>query len=522
MDSNKSRVSKLVLSIAVFVALGVSGVKGEIPRETDFAILHSTDSVSSAAEAAGRQNSLKNNADTLSVRHTPTPAVTPGHSVAKTTSLRGASTRARGMVAKGHGKKAHQAVAPMPAAVDNSHTLLAVADSLARTSAFFSDSGERYMYLPIVFVRYQDVDSVHIRAPKWNGGYESKQLDYDKRWYDRLARNVWFEKYHMKRIIVDTPWLVPYNISMLPEPPKEYEVTADVKRNTLVIKERDMKMPTAAPDREIRRRNWIHSFNAALQFSQLYLSGNWYQGGTKNVNMIGNAYYNLRLNQALHPNLLFEFTGQYKLGVNSAPDDKLRGYAINEDLLQLNAKFGLRATKQFYYSMNMQFKTQILNSYQTNTETLKSAFLSPGEYNAGIGMTYSVSNNRKTLVFDASLSPLAYNMKICKDIENFNPTSFGIDEGKHLAHQFGSSGECRMTWQIFPNVSFNTRLFAFTDYSYVQGDLEGTLNVSINKFLSTQLYARLRYDDSAKRDPAWDYWQFREIFSFGLQYRFGM
>ena len=522
MDSKESKVSKLVISMAVVAVLGVFGGRGEVPGETDFAALQKTDSVTIPTEAASRQNPLKNSADSLSVRHTPTPTTTSGYHVSKATSLRGTSAHTRGVAAKGRGKKAHQATPPIPTAVDNSYALLAAADSLARTNTFFSDSENRYMYLPIVFVRYQNVDSVHIRMPEWNGGYESKQLDYDKRWYDQLAWNSWFEKYHMKRIIVDTPWLVPYNISMLPEPPKEYEVTPDVKRNTLVIREREMKMPTAAPDREIRQRNWIHSFNASLQFSQLYLSGNWYQGGTKNVNMIGNAYYNLRLNQALHPNLLFEFTGQYKLGVNSAPDDKLRGYAINEDLLQLNAKFGLRATKQFYYSMNMQFKTQVLNSYQTNTETLKSAFLSPGEYNAGIGMTYSISNSRKTLVFDASLSPLAYNMKICKDIKNFDPTAFGIEAGKHLDHQFGSSGECRMTWQIFPNVSFNTRLFAFTDYSYVQGDLEGTLNVSINKFLSTQIYARLRYDDSAQRDPAWDYWQFREVFSFGLQYRFGM
>ena len=45
---------------------------------------------------------------------------------------------------------------------------------------------------------------------------------------------------------------------------------------------------------------------------------------------------------------------------------------------------------------------------------------------------------------------------------------------------------------------------------------------SINKYLSTQIYAHLRFDDSATWNDSWQYWQFKEILSFGLTYRFSM
>ena len=55
--------------------------------------------------------------------------------------------------------------------------------------------------------------------------------------------------------------------------------------------------------------------------------------------------------------------------------------------------------------MSTQFKTQLLNNYKPNTTTLKAAFMSPGELNVGVGMTYNYTNPKKTVTFDASISP---------------------------------------------------------------------------------------------------------------------
>lgn len=410
----------------------------------------------------------------------------------------------------------------MLVATDNLQNLIAEADSLSRL--YYDYNPEKLMYLPIVFFKYQDIDdkSLTIDTLSLKQHTDSARLEIDTRWLDQAIWDNWFENYHINRIIVNQPWLVPYNIADMPEPPKTYVIKPDPKKNKLIIKEFDVKLPKKVKSNDIKTYNWIHQFDASLQFSQAYLSENWYQGGNNNLNMIANAIYNLKLNQAKHPNKLFELTAQYKLGINSAPDDTLRDYSITEDLFQINAKFGLQATKKFYYSMTMQFRTQLLQNFSTNTYDLAASFLTPGELNAGIGMTYSTTNDRSTFSFDASLSPLSYNMKICRAIHKMDPTSYGIDAGKRLGHEIGSSGECKLSWTPHPSVTISSRLFVFSNYSYLQGDLETTLNFSINKFLSTQIYAHLRYDDSAPINMDWRYWQFKETLSFGLQYQFRM
>ena len=244
-------------------------------------------------------------------------------------------------------------------ATDNLQNLIAEADSLSRL--YYDYNPEKLMYLPIVFFKYQDIDdkSLTIDTLSLKQHTDSARLEIDTRWLDQAIWDNWFENYHINRIIVNQPWLVPYNIADMPEPPKTYVIKPDPKKNKLIIKEFDVKLPKKVKSNDIKTYNWIHQFDASLQFSQAYLSENWYQGGNNNLNMIANAIYNLKLNQAKHPNKLFELTAQYKLGINSAPDDTLRDYSITEDLFQINAKFGLQATKKFYYSMTMQFRTQL-------------------------------------------------------------------------------------------------------------------------------------------------------------------
>lgn len=168
---------------------------------------------------------------------------------------------------------------------------------------------------------------------------------------------------------------------------------------------------TADATLEVKRKNWIHNFDLAIQFSQAYISPNWYQGGNNNLNILLNAIYSVKLNQAFHPNLLFETTLQYKLAMNSAPDDTLRSYNISENMFQLNSKFGYKAASRWYYTVNLLLKTPVLNNYKSNTTNLTAALFSPGELNVGIGMTYNYENPKKTFKLDTSISPIAYNLK---------------------------------------------------------------------------------------------------------------
>lgn len=373
------------------------------------------------------------------------------------------------------------------------------------------------MFLPATFNHYQFPETTSIFTPDYS---EIESL----MWIEDLQAS--YRRYNrtMHDLTTNYPWTLQYNRSTLPDAPKELKVAeanpqdfkldvtgqaTNVNNNTTLIAD------------QINRKHWIKDFRASLQFSQAYVSPNWYQGGNNNVNALFNVYYNIKLNPVFHPTLLFETTFQYKLGLNSAPDDSLHNYNISDDLLQINSILGIKAIDKWYYSVTGQFKTQLFNAYKTNKNDLRSAFMSPAELNLALGMTYSSTNRKKTLSFDANISPLSYNMTICTN-RRMNETAYGIDPGHKTLHKFGSKLEFNVNWKLTYNISLRSRLFGFTDYDRTYFDWENTLFFEINKYISTQLYVHMRYDSDTPKveDQHWHKFQLKEIISLGFAYRF--
>ncbi|MCM1293183.1 MAG: DUF3078 domain-containing protein [Bacteroides sp.] len=343
------------------------------------------------------------------------------------------------------------------------------------------------------------------------------------KWLDDYSNsNAVFEEMEHEFLYSD-PADVRYNAADMPEVPKEYRAYVDEVTTRIVFEERkvDDKNRTT-PEPKLELKHWLHSFDGSLQFSQAYISPNWYQGGNNNLNMIGQLIYNVKLNQKFYPKLLFDATVSYKLALNSAPDDSIHSFNISEDILQVNATFGLKAARNWYYSANLLFKTQLLNSYPTNSRSLQAAFMSPGELNVGLGMTYSYTNKKKTVKFGTSISPLSWNMKTCTN-NQIDPTAYGLEAGQHVKNKVGSSAECTLDWKVAYNITYHSRLFLFTDYEYAYGDWEHNIDFAINRFLSTRLYVHMRYDTSspAIEGSKWHKFQLKEIFSFGFAYHFG-
>ena len=379
------------------------------------------------------------------------------------------------------------------------------------------------LFMPFIYEHQESFnDSIFYMSD--NVAIDKMGFDYDNRYLDSLLLKSYDDRRTRYRMMLKHPEMVKYNITDLPEPPKQYEIVADPSTRTLKLEE--AKLETDITDElevpVIEMRNWIHSFEGSMQFSQAYLSDNWYQGGNNNLNILANVLWSVNLNQNVHPNLLFENTVQYKVGLSSAPQDTMRNYSISEDLFQVNTKFGYKAIKNWYYSATMQFKTQFFNNYASNSTDLNASFLTPGELNLGLGMTYGTKSKSGYASFDLSLSPASFNMKICRENDRVDPTTMGVDAGKHIKGELGSNMEAKLSWAITPTISWTSRFYAFTNYHYVQGDWENTFNFSINKYLSTQLYVHLRYDDSAESASDWGNWQLKEILSFGLNYKFSM
>lgn len=301
-------------------------------------------------------------------------------------------------------------------------------------------------------------------------------------------------------------------------PPDDYSYLGFLRRQNIKV---DTDVPLVVDELEYEKKHWLHVVNAALQFSQAYLSKNWYQGGNNYLALLGNFLWDVQLNPVFHPNMMFQSTLSYKLGLNSTENNALHKYSISEDLLQYNLKFGYKAAHHWFYSFTAQFKTQILNNYPSDSEIRTASFLTPGVLTLGIGMTYTKQNAKKTIDFNASISPLSYNLKTAID-SNVDHLQFGMAQSEKTHHEFGSTAELTFNWKIWDNVLYKTRLFLFTDYKQSNADWQNTFEFQFNRFLSTQLYLNLRYDSTADKSlaPKWNRWMLKEILSVGLSYTF--
>jgi len=306
----------------------------------------------------------------------------------------------------------------------------------------------------------------------------------------------------------------------LPVPPRlpEDDVSFEAYIRKLDLPDIDPEKAVLAED-DGRRIHWLHNVNTMLQFSQAYVSENWYQGGNNHLSLLFGFNWNVQLNQVYHPNLLFQSNLSYKLGLNSTPQDEVHAYSISEDVLQYNLNAGVKAFQKWFYSLNATFKTQILRNYEKNSTVRKASFLSPGDFNLGLGMAYSTQNKKKTFQLTATISPISYNLKTCIT-DKINHEQFNIKPDRKSHSEIGSNGEINMNWNIMWNINYKSRLFLFSDYKYFLSDWEHTLSFAINKFLSTQIYVHMRYDTSAESNSSWKKFMLREVLSFGLAYTF--
>ena len=289
--------------------------------------------------------------------------------------------------------------------------VMAVVPVVARAQA---DSTSSYLLMPLVFDKQQSAAAVSQELGKQQPG-----LKVDDTWIDR-AQQRWGRTHDTRyRLMINKPELVPFNENVLPKPPKEVVVETSPADAELQVEPRNLATEQFKPidRREVKVHNWLHSFVGSLQGTQAYISNNWYQGGENNLNLLADVQWDCNLNQKLHPNWLFNNTLHYKLGVATAKGDTLRNYSINEDNFQFSSQVGYKAVKNWYYSATLFFKTQLLNSYVTNSKTLAASLLSSGELNLGLGMTYNYKDQEGYKTLTLSIAPLSYNMKICRDIE---------------------------------------------------------------------------------------------------------
>ena len=292
----------------------------------------------------------------------------------------------------------------------------------------------------------------------------------------------------------------------------------------LTLKVDDPQLPDSAPVDVVveKPKFWTIKGDYYLQLLQNYISSNWYKGGESNYAMLGSVTMEANYNNK--QKVKWDNKLEMKLGFLTSKADSLHSFKTSEDLLRLSSKFGLQATKKWYYTVLLIAETQFYRGYKNNDAMVYSDFFSPFKLNISLGMDYAVEAFNKKLKGNIHLAPIAYNFKYVDrnwfgDKENFT-TRYGLDLGKHTLHDFGSQFTIDLKWAIAENISYQTRMYGFTTFKRVEWEWENTFTFNFNKYISTKLFIYPRFDDSTMRDDHHGYFQFKEFMSLGFSYSF--
>lgn len=296
---------------------------------------------------------------------------------------------------------------------------------------------------------------------------------------------------------------------------EDVEVKISPKASVIELFKPETAEVNVEADMVIRKPNfWTTGGNGSLQFTQNYVSSNWYKGGESANSLLG--YVQLFANYNDKEKVQFENMFEAKVGFNTVSSDTVRKYRINTDVLRIYSKLGLQAAKNWYYTGSLEINSQFFNNYKSNSDDIVSSFLAPVNVIASIGMDFKQKKKKYNL--SVFISPLAYTLRYVGN-NKVDETKFGIKEGDKSAHDFGSKLQSNLTWQIIPSVSLTSRLYYFTSYERVEAEWENTFDFALNRYLSTKLFIHARFDDGAKKVEGKSYFQLKELLSFGINYK---
>lgn len=280
---------------------------------------------------------------------------------------------------------------------------------------------------------------------------------------------------------------------------------------------------------------WDFGGEGTINFSQVGLT-NWASGGQNALSVLGLAslYANYKHDRNSWDNTLDVTYGTVKL------ENQL--VRKSDDKLELNVKYGYKASQHWFYSAQLNIKTQLTPTYTQTRDTLISSFLSPAFVLLSLGMDY-----KPNAILSVFLSPLTGKLTIVKSQMLADRGAFGVEgatrdasgnlipgTGKHLRKEFGGYVNVRYKQEILQNVTLQSKLDLFTNYlndpQNVDVNWENSLNLKVNSFISANLFVHLIYDDDVhidvdsnddgKIDSSGPRLQMKEVLGIGLSYKF--
>lgn len=261
---------------------------------------------------------------------------------------------------------------------------------------------------------------------------------------------------------------------------------------------------------------WKFTGITSLSLSQMSLS-NWAAGGEN----------------SLAGNILIKLSPDYDDGTINWDNDIILGFGLlkqgdndvdkSDDQIELNSKFGYRASKNWFYTALLSFKSQFADgyAYPEDVKTKVSGFMSPGYLNFSLGFDYKPTDG-----FSLLIAPLSTKMTFVMDETLSNEGAYGVSPGSSFRGEFGGYIKIAYKKEILKNVTLDTKADFFSNYvenpQYVDVTWDLLLSFKVNEFLSATLMTQLIYDYDIKfgPEPGEARVQFKELFGLGLAYNF--
>ena len=260
---------------------------------------------------------------------------------------------------------------------------------------------------------------------------------------------------------------------------------------------------------------------------------NWVAGGENSfsVNGLFSGFANYNKGKSAWDNSLDIGYGVIKQGKDAS-------VRKTDDKIDILSKYGREAFKNFYYSVLMNFRTQMTPGYNYPDVTNKiSDLFAPAYLTLALGLDYKPGP-----YFSAFLAPLTGKFTFVKDQSLSDLGAFGVKPGETSRSELG--GYIRVIYskndfknEFLKNVSFTTKIDLFSNYAdkpqNIDVNWETLIAMKVNRYLSFNLNTQLIYDDNIQVpydrnhdgtvDPGESIRslvQFKEIFGVGLSYKF--
>ncbi|NOY37909.1 MAG: DUF3078 domain-containing protein [Chlorobi bacterium] len=273
----------------------------------------------------------------------------------------------------------------------------------------------------------------------------------------------------------------------------------------------------------IKKNPWKLGGVGAVNLSQGMLS-NWAKGGESSIATLWelNAFANFNKDKHKWSNVF-----RLKYGVLKSGDKGLRK---NEDVWELDSRYGLKQSAHWYYSSALNLKSQIARGYKyPDDSTVVSRFFAPGYLYLSLGMDYRPEKKISIL-----MSPLTWKATFVTDTALIDQTRYGLKADQKVRQDIGAYIRSQIVYDFSKDMSITSRLNLFSQYNShpfnIDIDWELIYRLKLGPYFNVNVSTHMIYDDDIKF-PVYDSegnktgkvqprLQFKEWLNIGFAYKF--